>query len=73
MHRKLCNEFEDVLITKIILRQQKAITIRYHNFSWIPVTERYIVGINGFGVMVLDRNRNHIRGVWIEGLIRQKS
>ena len=48
MHRKLCNEFEDVLITKIILRQQKAITIRYHNLSWLLVTERYIADITSY-------------------------
>jgi len=41
MHRKLCNEFQDVLITefflKIILLQQKAIKIRYHNLDLIYV------------------------------------
>ena len=45
MHRKMCNEFEDVFITKIILRQNKAIEIRYHNLNLIPATEKYIAGI----------------------------
>ena len=48
MHRKMCNEFEDVFITKIILRQNKAIEIRYHNLDLIPVTEKYIADIQRF-------------------------
>ena len=39
VHRKMCNGFEDVLITeffkKNILQKQKAIKIRYHNLDLI--------------------------------------
>jgi len=45
---------------------------RYHNYLRPPSDSRYIAVNTGLGLMISNRNRNHIRVIGIEGL-RQES